>query len=321
MRVFLAPIDIAGQARLTAVELEKRGHTARFFDGYASYLGYEEEEGQKYSLKELPSLADFDIFDVFFGAFVPLNGRNTFPKHLKFVHHFCGTDVRQFDLASTNNPYAVVKGNKDDSEKIRKHLKNLATVTDHCTLMDEELRPHVAPFFSRVHVIPRMVNVERYAKMSIEVSENGNKPIVVHASTHSRVKGTEHIVRAAEQLDNIEFLLIAGMRHNVAERIYAQSDIIIAQLNLDSYGILAIEGMAMGKIVITYLSPKMRKTYPPGLPIVSATRENLKEVLADVVSWPLHKKISVGWAGKEYVKKYHSTEAVMPKLIEAYKSL
>ena len=112
MRILLAPIDIAGQARITAKELNEAGHYARFFDGDDSYLGYENEDGQEFALKELPSLGDFDVFDVFFGAFVPMGGREMFPKHLKFVHHFCGSDVRQIDIAKEKNPFVVVKGSK-----------------------------------------------------------------------------------------------------------------------------------------------------------------------------------------------------------------
>jgi len=318
MRVLLAPIDIAGQARLTAIELEKRGHHARFFDGYSSYLGYEYENGQQYALTELPALGDFDIFDVFFGAFVPVGTKKDFPRHLKFVHHFCGSDVRQYDVAIKHNPYAKVKGFTGNGEKIREHLKRLASVTDHCTIMDEELRPHVEPFFEHVHIVPRMIDIERYTKMPQVYNP---KPAVVHAPTHASVKGTEYVIKAAQELEGMEFLLVAGMRHGVAERVYSQSDIIVAQLNLDSYGILAIEGMAMGKVVITYLSDEMRKTYPSELPIVSATRENIKEVLADVISWPIEKRMEVGEAGIAYARKYHSPEVVTPQILEVYNSL
>lgn len=319
MRVLLAPLDIAGQARMTAIELEKLGHTARFFDGYSNYLGYEHEKGQEFSLDELPALKEFDVFDIFFGAFNPIeNTRETF-KPLQFIHHFCGTDVRQLDIAQENNPYAVVKGGSGD--KIRERIKKLATLTDHCTIMDEELRPHVEPFFEHVHIIPRMVDVEKYAALA-QFSTNGSAPIVTHAPTSTKVKGTEFVIKAAEDLgSDIEFLLVAGMQHKVAERIYAQSDILISQLNLDSYGVFAIEGMAMGKVVITYLTDEMRKTYPENPPIVSATRETLRDVLADVVSWSRKKRQAFGKRAQRYAKKYHSPEIVVPQIVEAYESL
>ena len=122
MRVLLAPLDIAGQARMTAFELNKRGHYARFFDNATTYFGYEHDKGQEFSLKKLPTLTDYDVFDIFFGAFRPIGKRKDFPKNLKFVHHFCGTDVRQLDIANQTNRFAVVKG-PDNSEGIRKRLK------------------------------------------------------------------------------------------------------------------------------------------------------------------------------------------------------
>ena len=325
MRVLIAPLDIAGQARMTAVELEKRGHTVRFYDGNACYLGYEHEEGQEYALKELPPLLNddrsprFDIFDLFFGALKPIEGVKI---PVKFIHHFCGTDVRQLDVSLKTNPYTVVKGSEKSSESIREHLKKLADLSEHCTIMDEELRPHVEPFFPHVHIVPRMVNVEYYKELTSEYSFNGNKPVVVHAPTHSKVKGTKFVVRAAEELgDDIEFLLVAGMRHKMAEQIYANCDIIVAQLNLDTYGILAVEGMAMGKIVITYLSDDMRKTYPEDPPIVSATRETLRDVLADVVSWSPEKKTEFGERARKYAKKYHSPDVIAPQIINSYEAV
>lgn len=319
MRVLLAPIDIAGQARMTAFELNKRGHHARFFDGATNYLGYEHEKGQEFALKELgdAKLAEYDVFDIFFGAFKPVNG--ALPPKLKIVHHFCGTDVRQLDVAKKHNRYAVVKG-KDNSEGIRKHLKELSVTSEHCTIMDEELRPHVEPFFKYVHIVPRMVDLDKFNPIY-----NGHKKLtVVHASTHAEVKGTQQIVAAVEKLKkkyDFNFWLVAGMRHDKAMELYKKADIIISQLNLDSYGVFAIEGMAMGKVVLSRLSNKMQNTYPELPPIIPVEPDSIGFVLDNILRWSPEERHRCGRNGREYVEKYHSADAVMPKLIEVYESL
>lgn len=319
MRVLLAPIDIAGQMRMSAVELEKRGHHARFFDSAVNYFGYEHEKGQEFALKRLEDvrLAEYDVFDIFFGAFKPISG--TLPDKLKIIHHFCGTDVRQLDIAKEHNRLAVVKG-KDNSESIRNHLKELATTSEHCTIMDEELRPHVAPFFKYVHIVPRMVDLDKFNPIY-----NGHKRLtVVHASTHGAVKGTPDIVKAVKNLKNsrdFNFWLVAGMQHRKAMELYQKADIVVCQLNLDSYGIFAIEAMALGKVVITRLSDKMRKTFPPNLPLISVDPTDIRDVLANVLKWSQERRAAVGKAGREYVEKYHTPDTVMPRLLEVYEGL
>jgi len=319
MRVLLAPIDIAGQARMTAFELNKRGHHARFFDGATNYLGYEHEKGQEFALKELEDvrLAEYDVFDIFFAAFKPVNG--ALPNKLKVIHHFCGTDVRQLDVAREHNRFAVVKG-KDNSKTIRAHLAELAATSEHCTIMDEELRPHVEPFFKNVHIVPRMVDLDKFNPIY-----NGHKKLtVVHASTHAEVKGTQQIVAAVEKLKkkyDFNFWLVAGMRHDKAMELYKKADIVVCQLNLDSYGVFAIEAMALGKVVITRLSNKMTRTYPDGLPLVPADPTDIENVLAGVLNWGPARRHGCGMAGREYVEEHHSPDAVMPKLIEVYENL
>ena len=305
---------------MTAFELNKRGHYARFFDNATTYFGYEDDKGQEFSLKKLPTLTDYDVFDIFFGAFRPIGKRKDFPKNLKFVHHFCGTDVRQLDIANQTNRFAVVKG-VGNSEETRRIIKEeLAVSTDHCTIMDEELRPHVEPYFKYVHIVPRMVDLDKFNPIY-----NGHKRVtVIHASTHAEVKGTPDIIKAVKNLKNsrdFDFWLVAGMRHDKAMELYKRADIVVCQLNLDSYGIFAIEAMALGKVVITRLSDKMRATYPENPPLISADPTDIRNVLADVLKWPRQKRVALGMAGRRYVEKYHSPDVVMSKLLKVYEGL
>lgn len=319
MKVLLAPIDIAGQMRMTAFELNKRGYKADFFDGATNYLGYENEEGQEFAIKDLGDarLAEYDVFDIFFGAFNPIIG--TLPKTLKIVHHFCGTDVRQLDVAKEHNRLAVVKG-KDNSESIRNHLKELATTSEHCTIMDEELRPHVEPFFKYVHIVPRMVNLDKFNPIY-----NGHKKLtVVHASTHAEVKGTQQIVEAVEKLKkkyDFNFWLVAGMRHDKAMELYKKADIVVCQLMLDSYGVFAIEAMALGKVVITRLSDEMAQTYPENPPLISAHPSTITDMLENALIMSTETRHLIGKKARKYVEKHHSPDVVMSKLIKVYEKL
>ena len=78
------------------------------------------------------------------------------------------------------------------------------------------------------------------------------RPIVVHAPSSRRRKGSEHVIAACEGLD-VELELVEGLHHDEALKRYRAADIVVDQLNAGWYGLFAIEAMALGKPVVTFL--------------------------------------------------------------------
>ena len=66
--------------------------------------------------------------------------------------------------------------------------------------------------------------------------------------------GTEFVIEACSQLP-VELDLVEGVPHEQARKRYAKADIIIDQLLVGWHGVFALEAMALGKPVITYLKP------------------------------------------------------------------
>ena len=92
--------------------------------------------------------------------------------------------------------------------------------------------------------------------------------------------------------------------HLEAIKVYQKADIIVDQLLAGTYGVFALEGMAMGKPVITYITEEMKKTLPGSLPIVSANPDNIKEKLEMLIQdGQLRRKL--GKEGRVYVEAYH----------------
>ena len=108
------------------------------------------------------------------------------------------------------------------------------------------------------------------------------------------------------------------MSHSEARKIYEEADIIIDQLRIGSYGLLAIEAMAMGKTVITFISDPMKDKYPKELPIISANPDSLKDTLEYLIinKDMLEKK---GEDGRLFVEKYHDSNLIAKNLLELYK--
>ena len=140
-------------------------------------------------------------------------------------------------------------------------------------------------------------------------------PVIVHAPNHRHFKGTHHLIRAVEELRaegvSVELDLVEGVSNQEALSRYADADLIADQFLAGAYALFAIEGMALGKPVVSYLNGRFRQWHPEWeeCPIVSANPEELKDVLRRlVVDRGLREEL--GEQGPAYVSKYHSLDSV-----------
>jgi glycosyltransferase involved in cell wall biosynthesis len=150
------------------------------------------------------------------------------------------------------------------------------------------------------------------------------RPVVVHAPSSRRRKGTEHVVAACEALD-VELRIVEGLRHDEAFAAYRQADIVVDQLNAGWYGVLAIECLALGKPVLTYINDDARrlteKAYGIDVPLVDVTAETLRERLAELVDGGPAEWRRVGEASRAYAERVHDIERVTDVLVELYEGL
>ena len=87
-----------------------------------------------------------------------------------------------------------------------------------------------------------------------------------------------------------------------------------------AFWLAAVEAMALGKPVVGYIMPTLRKELPSDLPIVDATRENLSEVLAPLVAHG-HRRARLGRLGRAFVQRHHNAVTIAGELVEHYKEL
>src|SRR6185503_11513302 len=142
--------------------------------------------------------------------------------------------------------------------------------------------------------------------------------IVVHAPSSRRRKGTEHVVAACEGLD-VELRIVEGVRHDEAIAHYREADIVVDQLNAGWYGLLAIECLALGKPVLTFLHDEARarteQAYGIEVPLVGVTAETLRGRLAQLVDAGPAEWRRVGEASRAYVERLHDVERSTDKLV------
>jgi hypothetical protein len=150
------------------------------------------------------------------------------------------------------------------------------------------------------------------------------RPIVVHAPSSRRRKGTEHVVAACEGLD-VELRIVEGVRHDEAIAHYREADIVVDQFNAGWYGLLAIECLALGKPVLTFLREEARQrteeAYGTEVPLVGVTAETLRDRLEALVEAGPTEWRRLGEASRAYVEQVHDVERVADSLVELYEGL
>ncbi len=149
------------------------------------------------------------------------------------------------------------------------------------------------------------------------------RPVILHAPSSRRRKGTEHVIAACEALD-ADLVLVEGLHHDEAFERYRDADIVVDQLNAGWYGLFAIECMALGKPVVTFLHDEAveqteRELGTP-VPIVSATKESLRARLEPLVASAAERR-RIGAESRAYVEQVHDIERVADRLLALYARL
>lgn len=289
---------------------------------------YSASERSKLREKFLKEAVDqYDIFHFHFGETFykdrsDLEYLRKCGKKLVVQHR--GSDVRMLSIASTRDSRDVrVKGGRRREEKIIvEKLKELSRYIDHAIVADHELFSYVQGHYKHIHFLRQFITLDKFP-MSAPSMDN-SKPLIIHAPTNNYLKGTEYVVQGIDRLRrkglSFDFRIINNLSHKRALMEYKQADIIIDQLLQGSFGVLSLEGMALGKPVICFIRDSMIPHYPAGLPIVNANKDTFFEVLKRLIEKPELRR-TIGIAGRNYIEKYYDSRQLAGELVSIYKKL
>jgi glycosyltransferase involved in cell wall biosynthesis len=308
MRVTHCPVNTAGIPWANVQALRGRGVDARLvvFNRYALHPEADVDLERRGGLvrQQLTQWRAFtqlaprtDIFHFYFGL-------TLVPKSLQFwllgalgkrsVMHFLGSDIR-------GKPPEALEWSRRAGARVVGSYDAIRWAPD-------------------AYVIPPGIDVQ-----AIEPSPPTDRarPVVLHAPSSRARKGTEFVVAACEQLD-CELEIVEGLDHREAFERYRRADVIVDQLNAGWYGVFAIEAMALGKPVVTFLhDDAVRRTeeaFGLPVPIVGATKERLRDVLRPLVGSPDERR-RVGAASRAYVEEVHDLRRVADRLLDLYAGL
>ena len=131
------------------------------------------------------------------------------------------------------------------------------------------------------------------------------------------------VIAACAGLD-ADLVLVEGLHHDEAFERYREADIVVDQLNAGWYGLFAIECMALGKPVVTFLHDeaveRTQRELGTRVPIVNASKETLRARLEPLVASAAERK-RIGAASRSYVEDVHDLERVADRLLDLYARL
>ncbi|GAA0571688.1 hypothetical protein HPO96_32500 [Kribbella sandramycini] len=122
---------------------------------------------------------------------------------------------------------------------------------------------------------------------------SAERPIVVHAPSSSRLKGSariDEVLTGLQERGLIEYRRITGIAHAEMPSVIGSADIVVDQLGIGLYGVAAAEALAAGRIVVSYvgseLRARVRSLTGREVPIVEADDDTLSDVVGDLVANP-----------------------------------
>ena len=152
---------------------------------------------------------------------------------------------------------------------------------------------------------------------------------VFHAPNHRMIKGTEHLIKAIEELRDegiaIELDLVEKVTRQEVLRRMQKAHVLADQLHA-GYAQTTLEGMALGKIVITGKNPSehdkqfMKTTALGACPFHWASPQTIKQTLRNIANnrdqWQ-----AWGRANRRFVEQHHSYDATARNWEKVYDQL
>jgi glycosyltransferase involved in cell wall biosynthesis len=275
---------------------------------------------------------DFDVFHfhrrplLYKKTLLFPNGMDLFALKLagkKVFFHFRGSEIRLSSVFAEMCPYHYVEDSEDKvgtlparfNEADQRTFRDLVSVIcDGVFVTDPELQSYVPD----ATIVPRL---KCFEDLPPAPPGRRQRPLIVHAPSSRGAKGSNRVVEVLNNLTQrgieFDFKLVEGLPHQEALAVYREADIVIDQLRIGWYGVTAVEGMALGKAVVTYIRDDLKHYLPLPCPFALANPETLEGVLADLILDP-KRVTALGAEGRRFAEHYHCAERICRVLSTLY---
>lgn len=240
-----------------------------------------------------------------------------------------GDDARQGDYCRRHFPIHFIHEVADDyyapgsDDEKRRAIARFAVYADGIYSLNPDL----------LHVLPEKAEFLPYANVDLQQWRSSARTVtsggpikIVHAPSHRLVKGTKFLIEAVDRLKAaglpVELSLVENVTRQAARELYERADIAVDQLLAGWYGGFAVEAMALGKPVVSYLRREDLKFIPAEmreeLPLIDATPHSVFDVLKEWLTVRRHELPQAGVRGRRFVERWHDPLTIARNTRAAY---
>lgn len=258
-----------------------------------------------------------------------------YPRNAKLFVTYQGCDVRQKyptmnrgEISACHNPNCY--GGQCNSGRLdelrRKSVEKMARHAKHVWALNPDLLYFLPP--EKSSFLPYAVDMGTLGPLK---KNDFKKSIrIAHAPTDRGAKGTHIIIHALSRLQaqypgRVEFDLIENVSWKNAQLRYLQADLVIDQILIGWYGVVAVEVMKMGIPVIARINHNDLKFVPKEMAsqlketIINTDPASLYTLLSELVE-NSQRLIGYREASLDFAHRWHDSERVAKLTIDQYQN-
>ncbi len=164
--------------------------------------------------------------------------------------------------------------------------------------------------------------IERTIDVTKQVAKKRNRVCLLHYPYYKNnlqeyIDYYSATLNSLRKEDKCEITKIFHVPYTQVLNAISSSDIVIGKIlpNVGWFGKLELEGMALSKAVISYVSDELYERYKP--PVYRTTKDTFKQDLETLIQ-DENEINRLAKEGRNYVRKYHSIEDVMKNVHKYY---
>jgi glycosyltransferase involved in cell wall biosynthesis len=339
MKVLHAAAEIAGQASILCRGLRALGVDATALAYNAEYPAYPTDILLPHDRKSpVPRLLGYlataarhtgryDLVHVHFGRSLVPPWNLDLPVHrllgTPLVFHFHGCDVRRRAMMLENHPGQAACAECEPFCLPERQRRVIA----------QSLEFGAATFVSTPDLLESVPHAE-HLPVALDVAawrearpapRRDDRVVVLHVPTHRLIKGTRWIeqgVQEARAVDpRIEWRLLENAAWSDVRAAMMDADVIVDQVFLGWYGLVAVEAMALGKAVVGFIRPDFEPLARSlGLPLVRTTKERVAGAVLELAR-DHARRSELGARGVDYALRVHDTPVVAGRVAARYREI
>lgn len=202
-----------------------------------------------------------------------------------------GSEARDPAAHAGLYPHSPFRGDPDDYQRRLQALvaRTRATLeAAGCPVLVST--PDLLDFVPGATWLPLVVDVDAFATDAPVLERD--RPVVLHAPSNPRLKGTAAIEATLTDLDSrglLTYRRLQGVPHAEMAAAIAESDVLVDQVVLGNPGVLLAESLAAGRVVVAHLSEQVRDRMALGdpdgrpAPVVQADPTTIGQLIEQVV--------------------------------------